>query len=179
MNDESVDVQGSCALCDKLRGERPARVVYARAPRLGGGWPEWAVAVEGMLRAIGHGPTNVVLITQDVLTQRYVQLLIGHGVAHAEASSNAYLRGSSRLAADQERLLGLLGWSAPTRRIDRPGDMPTNWALPPFEGAWDELVEVLLATIVGVFGFNENVPVIVTTFMADHPCPACFPTVPS
>ena len=89
---------------------------------------------------------------------RYVQMLIGHGIGHAEASSNVYLRGASRLSADHEDLLRLLGWTPPMHDADDPDELPANWTLPLVKGDWQDLVEVLLATIVGVFGFDQGAP---------------------
>ena len=55
--------------------------------------------------------------------------------------------------------------------------MPANWVLPLVHGNWADLVEVVLATVAGVFGFDETQPVVIHTFMADHPCSECFPEV--
>ena len=61
----------------------------------------WSAALLRLLRRVGSEPTRVIIITQSLLTDRYVQVLIGHGIAHAEAGSNVYLTGESRLSADQ------------------------------------------------------------------------------
>jgi hypothetical protein len=64
----------------------------------------------------------------------------------------------------------------PAADDDEPEDTPANWTLRLVHGDWPDLVEVLLATIVGVFGFTERAPVQVRTFMVDDPCRDCFPT---
>jgi hypothetical protein len=171
------DENEACAVCDQLRPEGPDVIDFAVAPAAGGGWHEWAAALERLLRRIGRHPTQCLLVTQDSVTDRYVQMLIGHGQAHAEASSNVYLHGASRLTANHEDLLTRLGWLAPARAYDGRSEMPANWCLPLIAGNWAELVEVVLATVAGVFGFDETQPVKVRTFMADHPCVACFPEV--
>ncbi|MGE0305024.1 MAG: hypothetical protein AB7N61_12320 [Acidimicrobiia bacterium] len=171
------DDDEACPVCDQLRPEGPDAVDFSVAPAAGGGWHEWAAALERLLRSIGHNPTQCLLITQDSVTDRYVQMLIGHGQAHAEASSNVYLQGVSRLTADHEDLLARLGWMAPARAYDDRSGMPANWVLPLVEGNWADMVEVVLATVAGVFGFDQNQPVEIRTFMADHPCKECFPEV--
>jgi hypothetical protein len=75
-----------------------------------------------------------------------VQVLIGHGIAHAEASSNVYLEGESRLSLDQEHLLAELGWQRPQRDDDDPEEMPANWFLPRIHRDWQYLTEMLVAT---------------------------------
>jgi hypothetical protein len=106
-----------------------------------------------------------------------VQILIGHRMAHAEASSNVYLDGDARLTSEHEVLLERIGWRRPGRDVDDPDELPANWSLPLVMGDWDALVEVLLATLAGVFGFAENAPVEVRTFQVDNPCRACMPEV--
>jgi hypothetical protein len=118
----------------------------------------------------------VVIVEQPDTNGRYVQLLIGHGRALVEASSNDYLLDESRLTADHEELLGLLGWQWEGTDADEPDGEPANWTLPEVRADSPDLVEILLATIVGVFGFDEHTPVQVRTFMVDDPCRDCFPT---
>lgn len=111
------------------------------------------------------------------MTQRYVELLIGHGKAYVEASSNGYLLGEHRLSAADEELLVAIGWIAPKTDVDDPERFAANWTLPLVVGDWDALVEVLLAAITCVFGFDEQVPVEMRSFPADHPCREWFPEV--
>lgn len=84
----------------------------------------WSAALLRLLQRVGPEPTQVIIITQPLLNDRYVQLLVGHGIAHTEVGSNVYLMGDSRLSADQEELLALLGWQAPTSDVDVPGEVP-------------------------------------------------------
>lgn len=51
--------------------------------------------------------------------------------------------------------------------------MPANWFLPHIHGDWQYLTEMLVATVVGVFGFAEDSPVLVRTFAAENPCSEC------
>ena len=122
---------------------------------------------------IGAQPTQIVIIEQPALTERYVQVFIGHGTAYAEASSNVYLRGDSSLTSQHDDLLAMLGWLAPEAGPNTPDERSTNWHLPLIHGGWLQLVEMLVATIVGVFGFDERGPVTVISFGARNPCRAC------
>jgi hypothetical protein len=65
-----------------------------------------------------------------------VQVLIGHGTALPEASSNVYLMGDSVLSAEPHELLDMLGRSASASDIDDPDAMPSNWTLPFVRGGW-------------------------------------------
>ena len=163
----------SCIECRQLVLDGPDEQTFVVAPADGGGWQAWGVALLRLIQRIGHQPTQALIITQDHTTRRYVQALIGHGLAHAEASSNVYLHGASRLTPDHEELLGLIGWMPPARDHDDPDELPANWSLPLVRGDWATLTETLLATIIGVFGFSEHFPVQVRTFGCDHPCRAC------
>jgi hypothetical protein len=169
------EIGQDCLICCQLRSEGSRPFESALAPRGGGGWPEWGASLSRLLARISQSPTQAVIISQQPLTQRYVQLLIGHGQAHAEASSNVYLTRGSRLTATQEHLLRQIGWNPPTRDGDDPDEMPTNWSLPMARGNWHALTEVLLATIAGVFSFDESEPVHVNSFQIDRPCKSCFP----
>lgn len=108
-----------------------------------------------------------------MLCERDVQVMIGHGIAHAEASSNVYLSGDSRLTDEQESLLAEIGWLPPTADFDDPDEMPANWYLPLVHDEWQQLVEVLVATVVGIFGFSVRLPVEVRSFAVDNPCRDC------
>jgi hypothetical protein len=158
-----------CPTCRRLLAADPGDREFTVTPAHGGGWHLWSAALLRLLGRIGDGPTHAVVVTQPSVTDRYVQAMVGHGVAYAEASANTYLTGPSRLSGDQEDLLGLLGWQAPSTTGDDGG----NWHLPVVTGDWLELVEMLLATMVGIFGFDEHHPVVVSTFVAAAPCRAC------
>jgi len=166
-------VEDDCPVCRQLRPECSDEHVFVVAPADGGGWEMWAASLLRLFQRIGSQPTQAVVITQDSATQRYAQVLIGHGLAHAEAASNVYLTGDSRLDADHEDLLGRLGWLPPEAEFDDPDEMPANWSLPLVHGDWAYLVEVMVATVVGVFGFDADAPVEVRCFTAAHPCRDC------
>jgi len=157
-----------------LRLDAADEVEYLVAPAGGGGWAEWAAALRRLLRRIGHEPARAVIISQDPCTGRYVQMQIGHGMAYTEASSNAYLMDDSQLSDEEEELLAKIGWRAPADEVDVPDEYPANWTLPLVYGDWEKLIEVILATVVGVFGFDERVPVKVHTFQLDRACKDCF-----
>lgn len=163
-----------CTACAQLRLEAADDVDYDVAPAAGGGWPEWAAALTRLLRRIGREPARALIISQALVTDRYVQMQIGHGQAWVEASSNVYLTGGSRLSTEQEALLTQIGWRRPERDVDMPDEYPSNWTFPLVQGTWDEMVEVILATIAGVFGFCEDVPVNIHTFQLDEACKDCF-----
>ncbi len=156
-----------------MRFEGPDEHCFAVAPAKGGGWEVWSAALLRLLQRIGHQPTQAVIISQPDVNDRYAQVLIGHGVAHAEVGSNVYLTGESVLSVDHEELLSLLGWLGPEWNIDAPGEMPANWHLPLVDGDWLYLVETLASTMVGILGFVEQLPVEVRSFGADNPCRKC------
>lgn len=162
-----------CPVCRQLRLDGPDEHVYAVAPGDGGGWPAWSAALLRLFVRIGDQPTQAVIIEQPALTGRYVQVLIGHGLAHVEASSNVYLEGECRLSAEHEDLLTVIGWLAPEADHDDPDEMPANWHLPLIRRNWRHLVEILVATIAGVFAFNERAPIEIRTFGAENPCQGC------
>jgi hypothetical protein len=171
---DGTDTEQGCSACRQLRLEGQAPIDFVVVPGAGGGWHQWAAALARLLGRIGTGPTQALIIGQRPFTQRYVQMLIGHGQAHVEASSNVYLEDGSRLSPEHEELLARIGWRVPNEADDA---LPANWTLPLVRGGWDDLVEVVLATVAGVFGFDERLAVQVHTFQADHPCRDCFPEV--
>jgi hypothetical protein len=156
-----------------LQPEGPDTHTFEVVPADGGGWSMWSAALLRLLQRVGQEPTRVIIITQLLLNDRYVQALIGHGIAHSEVGSNVYLTGESRLSADQEELLALLGWRAPVSDVDVPGGMPANWTLPLVRGDWQHLTEMFAGTMIGVLGFSELLPVEVRSFGADNPCRDC------
>jgi hypothetical protein len=174
IDDTCLDlVEVECATCRRLRTHGPREQRFVVAPADGGGWRLWSTALLRFLTRLGPGPTHAVVISQEIATERYVQLQIGHGIAHAETSSNVYLTGVSRLTADEEATLGLLGWLPPALDHDEPDEMPANWTLPLVHGEWVELVDVLASTVIGVLGFSERLPVGVHGFLVHHPCRDC------
>ena len=162
-----------CPVCRQLRDEGPEAREFLVAPDDGGGWHTWSAALLRFIARMGHQPTQAVIISQPLLSERYVQVLIGHGIAHAETGSNVYLMGDSRLSTDDEALLADLGWCAPASSEDDPDAMPSNWTLPLIRGDWPYLVEMLLATVVGVLGFSSRLPIEVRSFGCTHPCRDC------
>ena len=84
-----------------------------------------------------------------------------------------YLSDHSKLSEDDHPLLKELGWEAPTADIDDPDAYPANWSLPLVHGDWTYLVQMFLATLVGVFGFCENREIQIDTFGCDRPCRDC------
>jgi hypothetical protein len=141
-------------------------------PSEGGGWLVWSAALVRLFQRTGTQPTQAVIISQPERSDRYVQAQIGHGIAHVEVSSNVYLMGASRLTDDHEALLVELGWLA-SALDDDPDEMPANWYLPLIVGDWQYLVAMLLTVAAGVLGFDEQLPVEVSTFQCDNPCRDC------
>ncbi len=162
-----------CPECRHLWLEGADPCEYTLTPADGGGWSAWSAALLRLVQRLAKQPTQAVIIAQDVLTDRYVQFQIGHGIAHVEASSNVYLTGHSRLSDDHEQLLGLAGWRPPRLETDDPDDMPANWSLPLVRADWSSMTEVICATIIGIFGFSEHLPITIRTFQCDAPCKAC------
>lgn len=162
-----------CQVCRQLRLEGADEREYVVVPSKGGGWQAWSAALLGLFQRIGSHPTQVLIVNQDARTDRYVQVLIGHGIAHPEASSNVYLMNESRLSSEQQELLSALGWQVPVADEDDPDEMPANWYLKPIHGDWTYLVEMFLATMVGIFGYDERAPVSIRTFAAENPCRSC------
>ena len=162
-----------CPVCRQLLLEGPDTQTFVVAPADGGGWHQWSAALLRLVRRIGSEPTRALIVSQQPLTQRYLQCLIGHGIAEVQASSNVYLRGSSRLSTGEEALLARLGWQPPDRDHDDPELMPANWWVPRIAGDWPALVELLSATAIVALGFDERFPVSVHTFGCDRPCRAC------
>lgn len=164
---------GECSVCRQLVVDGHPATNFVVVPASGGGWPAWATALLRYLRRIGNQPTRAVIFSQPTINARYVQMQIGHGLAHAEASSNVYLPEDSKLSADDERLLRELGWRVPAADVDDPDEYPANWSLPLVHGDWNYLVEMSLATLVGVFGFFVTHGIRIDTFGCDSPCRDC------
>lgn len=165
--------EADCAECRHLRLEADDAHAFEVVPADGGGWRMWSKALLRLVRRMGDQPTQAIVISQEPFTQRYVQAIIGHGIARVQASSNVYLTGMHRLTAEHEQVLALLGWLPPTADADDPDEYPANWSLPLVYRTWDDMVEVIAATLIGVFGFTEHLPVSVITFGCVHPCRTC------
>lgn len=164
----------ACPVCRQFRKASSLyRSGYTVIPSDGGGWMQWSAALLRLLERTSNEPTRALIIQQPDRTDRYVQMLVGHGIAHVEASSNTYLEGASRLSGVDERLLTLLGWVAPNPHSSNPADVSTNWTLPLIHGDWTNLVETVTATLVGIFRFSEQLPVELSMFLADRPCRSC------
>ena len=162
-----------CQACERVRHDTPVAAHVAITPSAGGGWGTWNAALSRHLTSIGDSPTRIVLVTQEPATGRYVQLMIGYGLAVAETSSNELLGNSDRLVASDIEVLSRLGWIAPTPGRDRSHGRSATFTLHPARGAWGPLGDVLTATVVGVLGFREHAPVQLRTLLAAHPCRAC------
>ena len=178
MDSNGTDQQSSrrvddCQVCRQLRLVGPEPRDFHVAPARGGGWHVWSAALLRFVERIGHQPTRAIVISQTLLGERYVQVLVGHGLAHAETGSNVYLTGDSRLSTDDEAMLSMLGWVAPASGEDPPAELTANWTLPLIRGDWQYLIEVLLATMVGVLGFDSHLPIEVRSFGCSHPCRDC------
>ena len=109
--------EAECAACVPLRAVGPDMHTFELAPADGGGWEMWSAALLRLLQRVGHEPTRAIIISQPFLNDRYVQVMVGHGIANAEVGSNVYLTGDSRLSNDQEELLALIGWQEPASDI--------------------------------------------------------------
>jgi hypothetical protein len=164
----------SCSVCRQLRLERREDALYELTPDTSGGWVQWSSAILRLVRRLGDQATHIVTIEQRSRTGRSLQLTIGHGVARLEASGNAHLTGSSRLTGVDERLLTLLGWTAPAQGgHGHPSEPSQNWTMPLDHGDWAGLVENITATIVGIFRFSGQIPVSVQVAQASRPCGSC------
>ena len=61
---------------------RSPEQAYSIAPADDGGWEQWGAALLRLFGGIGHQPTQAVITNQEVFTERYIQVMIGHGIAH-------------------------------------------------------------------------------------------------
>ncbi|MFP5488001.1 MAG: TY-Chap domain-containing protein [Acidimicrobiia bacterium] len=145
---------------------------FAIAPARGGGWSAWAEAFTRLLDRLASQAAHCVIVTQDP-NQRYVQLIIGHGHAHVEVSSNHYLMGEFRLDEREERLLEAIGF-APPAAVDGEATMPLNWWRNEEHFDAEMVAGLVLTVLTALTGFDPHRPVAVTVFGADRPCAACF-----
>ena len=172
-DDLDLGESAECAVCTAIRARGGREQNFIVTPLDGGGWQAWNAALLRLFQRIGSEPTRALILSQPLLNDRYAQVLVGHGIAHPECSSNVYLIGASMLSDEQHELLDMLGWTAPASDVDDPGELPSNWTLPHVRGDWAYLVDMLMATAIGVFGFQENLPVELRSFHAENPCARC------
>jgi hypothetical protein len=160
----AIEERASICSCELER----ARTVDAElelAPELGRQeWRGWTRALAELLRDLADGPVHVLILTQPAC-ERYVQVVVGHGEARVEASSNAHLRGD-RLFAHDERRLASLGYR-------RPDAASPYWTLEEPVGLPEQLAELVAHTLVGIFGLDATSPLHVGRFGADRPCRTC------
>lgn len=144
---------------------------FAIAPTRGGGWSAWAEAFTRLLDRLAGGPAHCIIITQEP-NQRYVQLMVGHGHAHVEASSNHYLIGDFRLDEREEHLLEAIGFESPAT-VDTHSGMPLNWWRDEEHVDAEAVAGLVLTTLTAVAGFDPHHPVSIAVFGADSPCEVC------
>ena len=145
---------------------------YSVAPASGGGWTAWTAALVRMLTLLRDEPTHCITIAQEP-NQRYVQLMIGHGHAHVEASSNTYLTGDFRLGPSEEALLRSFGFRHPDA-LDPRSSVPRNWWFEEDHADPLSIAETLTATMSSVMCFDDRWPIAINLFGADAACAACF-----
>ena len=129
-----------------------------------GGWLQWSAALTRVLRSLDPNRPGCVVIDQPERSQRFVQVIVTPEYTHIEASSNAYLAGASQLNGVEERLLVLLGYAEGRPGHGHPAEASSNWTLPIEHGDWITVVETVTATLVGIFGFSEQLPVRMQAF---------------
>lgn len=105
-----------------------------------GGWVQWSTLLLQTLQHVVRQPSAVLTIEQPLRNQRCIEVHVRHGAVRVMASG-------TDLTGVEERLLTLLGWVGP------------QWTLPFVSQDWDDLAETLTATLVGIFGFSEQLPV--------------------
>lgn len=145
------------------------------APGAGGGWVAWGVALARLLANLVARPTHCVVITQEP-DQRYAQMMVGHGRAVVEVSSNHYLFGDFALSAAECAHLELLGFEPPgdPDRAEETGEHgPWNWRLELDPADGRQLADLVVHVLVAVVGFSDRHPISVQVFGADHPCRPC------
>lgn len=169
MSVSSESPQLACS-CDVDR-EQTRFEQFEIVPRLGGGWPAWAEAFARLIDRLAGLPAHCVIVSQEP-NQRYVQMMVGHGHAHTEVSSNVYLMGDFRLDHREEQALELLGFEPPD--LDADGSRPFNWWRDDEAADGETIAGRMLAVLTTTLGFDERAPVTVDVFGADHPCEACF-----
>lgn len=154
----------------ELDRERTVTRCFEVAPASGGGTAAWATAFGRLVSRLAALPTHCVVVTQHP-NQRYVQLLVGHGRVHAEASSNRFLEGDFRLGPSEGEYLRILGFTAPSDAADPEG--PCNWVFDRPAADPISVADVLAHTMVAVMCFDERHPVTIEVFGAAEPCEVC------
>ena len=168
--DTITEPSGTCRCA--VEATRTETRTYTVAPRDGGGWPAWTAALARLLVRLTVAPAHCLIVTQQP-NERYVQLMLGHGHAHLEASSNEYLLGDFRLGASDEAALASLGFRHPEELGDHSG-LPENWWIDHHVADPVRITQLLSTTLQSVMGFDERWPVTIEVFGADSPCEACF-----
>lgn len=133
-------------------------------PASTGGWLQWSAALTRILRSLDSTRPGCVVIDQPERSQRFVQVIVTTDETVIEASGNAYLAGVSQLNGVEERLLALLGYTEDGAGHGHRAESSGNWRLPIEHGDWITTVETVTATLVGIFGFSEQLPVRVQSF---------------
>lgn len=140
------------------------------APSRGGGWSAWAEAFTRLIDRLASLPAHCVVVTQDP-NQRYVQLMVGHGRAHIEVSSNEYLLGDFRLDPGEEAFIETLGFERPDP-VSNAG-WPLNWWRNERPADSEAIAGLVLVASTTVLGFDDRHEITIDVFGADHPCDAC------
>ena len=158
----------TCTCEELFDADDPFEVTrFEVAPRAGGGWTAWGVALGRLLGRLAQGPTQCVSAAQGP-GGRYVQWMIGHGRAYVEVSSNHFLMGHHRLTGSDERHLGLLGFS----RVDEEANWSREIDLVGY-GATSRLGVLLTHLVEDVALFDPLRPVTIEQFLAARPCGWC------
>lgn len=157
--------------CDEL-ADRVGSQSYSIAPARGGGWAAWTTAFARLLTRLVLEPTHCLVVTQEP-NQRYVQMLLGHGHAHVEASGNRYLTGDHRLDATEERLLQSLGFR-PAGELPPESTGPYNWWFDVDVADPVAIADVLTVAIRSVMRFDQRYPITIEVFGAAAVCEFCF-----
>jgi hypothetical protein len=159
--------------CDACRSEqlRTKFRTFRVTPNAGGGWPAWRGSFRRFALAHVGGPSHCLVITQDP-NQRYVQLILGHGGARVEVSSNFYLSGVYRLDRADEALLVRLGFR-PRQELDPDEDRPKNWWLERHSADPVWLAGLVTEAVSRVAAFDPRQPVALEQFGKDRPCRIC------
>ena len=168
--DTITEPSGTCRCAVEVT--RTETGTYSVAPHDGGGWRAWTASFTRLLARLVVGPVHCLVITQEP-NQRYVQVMLGHGHAHLEASSNAYLAGDFRLGESEEQVLTTLGFEHPSTLGDDRG-LPENWWSDHDVADPVHIARLLSTTLQSVMAFEEHWPVSIDVFGADSPCEACF-----
>jgi hypothetical protein len=169
VDDDTVSEQHADCTCDAARDRTLDQQRFEVAPAPGGGWVAWAVSFGRLLARLIDLPTHCVVVTQRP-NQRYVQVMLGDGRAHLEASGNEFLEGDFRLGETEHEHLHALGFDAPDEGA--PDSVPNWWMDHPDADPF-AVADLLTHTMVAVMGFDDGWPVTIELFGADQPCAVC------